>query len=181
MEIVETVATGECCLPPAYECERRSYWLRKAEEAQPVLLTEDCAQQTAADSLGIAVLRIAKCDLVINYTQLLYDQDCLVRTIGVHLDTLQLFSQAQGIGTDRKGRCQTAKLKPIRLPRGKGVPNSPLVRLDSSTVEEEREHARAMRKAIRHDSSVTSEKTPEDDAVSPKAVPPQGKAEGKSR
>jgi len=174
MEILETVTTGECCLPPAYECERRSYWLRRTEGAQPVLLTEDCAQQIGADTLGVATMRITKCDLIINYTELFEDDDCLVRTIGIHLDALQLFGQAEGTGKYRKDRCQASKTKPVRLPQGKGISGSPLVRLDSPTVEEEREHARLTRKAMRYNASPTSDK-PQVDNVVP------GKAQGKGQ
>jgi hypothetical protein len=174
MEILETVTTGECCLPPAYECERRSYWLRRTEGAQPVLLTEDCAQQIGADTLGVATMRITKCDLVINYTELFEDDDCLVRTIGIHLDALQLFGQAEGTGKYRKDRCQASKTKPVRLPQGKGISGSPLVCLDSPTVEEEREHTRLTRKAMRYNASPTSDK-PQVDNVVP------GKAQGKGQ
>ena len=181
MEIVETVTTGECCLPPAYECERRSYWLRNSEGTQPVLLTEDCVQQSGADTLGVARMRITKCDLVINYTQLLYDDDCLVRTIDIHLDALQLFGQAEGAGKYRKDRCQVSKTKPVRLPRGKGTSGSPLVRLDGPTVEEEREHARLTQKAVRTSADVTPDKNKKNNVASPDAAQPDGNAKGKTR
>ena len=181
MEILETVTTGECCLPPAYECERRSYWLRRAEGAQPVLLTEDCAQQIGADTLGVATMRITKCDLIINYTELFEDDDCLVRTIGIRLDALQLFGQTEGTGKYRKDQCQASKIKPVRLPQGKGILGSPLVRLDSPTVQEEREHARLAQKAVRTGADVTPDKNKKDNVASPDAAQPDGNARGKTR
>jgi hypothetical protein len=146
-----------------------------------VLLTEDCAQQIGADTLGVATIKITKCDLVINYTELFEDDDCMVRTIGIHLDTLQLFSQAEGTGKHRKDRCQSRKTKPVRLPRGKGISGSPLVRLDSPTVEEEREHARLTRKTMKYNGSVTSNKTQENKVVAPKAAQPEEKVKGNSQ
>jgi hypothetical protein len=181
MEILETVTTGECCLPPAYECERRSYWLRRAEGAQPVLLTEDCAQQIGADTLGVATMRITKCDLVINYTELFEDDGCQVRTIGIRLDALQLFGQTEGTGKYRKDQCQASKTKSVRLPRGKGTSGSPLVRLDGPTVEEEREHARLTQKALRTGADVTLDKNKKNNVASPDAAQPDGNAKGKTR
>jgi integrase len=109
-----------------------------------VLLTEDCAQQIGADTLGVATIRITKCDLVITYTELFEDDDCLVRTIGIHLDALQLFGQVEGTGKYRKDRCQASKIKPVRIPRGKDIPGSPLIRrrtvLPSAVITPLREH-----------------------------------------
>jgi hypothetical protein len=181
MEIVETRTTGECCLPPTYECERRSYWLRTAERTQPLLLTEDCAQQMGADTLGVATMRTTKCDLVINYTELFEDDGCQVRTVGIHLDALGLFGETEGTGKQRKDRCQAGKTKPIRYPRGKGISGSPLVRLDGPTVEEEREHVRLTQKAARTSANLTPDKNKKNNVASPDAAQPDWNAKGRTR
>jgi hypothetical protein len=146
-----------------------------------VLLTADCAQQIGADTLGVATMKIAKCDLVINYTELFEDEGCLIRTIGIRLDTLQLFGQAESTGRYRKDRCQASKAKPVRLPRGKGIAGSPLVRLDGPTVDEEQEHARLTQKAVGTGADVSPDKNKKNDVASPDAAQPDGNAKGKTR
>jgi hypothetical protein len=56
-----------------------------------------------------------------------------------------------------------------------------LVRLDSPTVEQEREHARLTGKAMKYNGSVTSNKTQGNNVVSPKAAQSEEKVKGNSQ
>jgi hypothetical protein len=143
MEIVVTMAST----PPTEddECQRRAYWLRRAGETQTVLLTEDCEVQIGAGTLGTVTTEIRNCDVLLSYVEHFEDRGCLVRNIGIHLDTLQLFGQTQATGLKKKGKCETGKPRPIRLPHGKGVAGAPVVELNGLTVRDILERRRDAR------------------------------------
>ena len=129
-----------------HDCRRRSFWLSRATSTPPVLLAEDCVAQIGADSLGTAKLEVEKCDLRFRYLQYLYDDNCMIREVGIHLDSLRLFGQAESIGVIRKGECKTTKRRAIRLQPGKGTVESPMVALDGPTVQEIHERERSLKR-----------------------------------
>jgi hypothetical protein len=133
MKIVDTRSTlGPTEPDGSAECVGRSYWLVRGADASPVLLAEDCEIQTGAATTGTSTIEIKKCDIFFKYMEQEYDDECLVREVGVHLDTLKVFKQIERDGVVRKNECKsrTAKRRTIRLPQGKGVADSPLIDLD---------------------------------------------------
>ncbi len=116
------------------ECVGRSYWLVRGADASPVLLAEDCETQTAAATTGTATFRIENCNLLFKYVEIEWDDACFIREIGLHLDTLQVFTETQRDGVIRKDQCKgrASRRRAIHLPRGKGVTGNPLIELDGS-------------------------------------------------
>jgi hypothetical protein len=127
------------------DCQRRSFWLSRATSTSPVLLAEDCVDQTGADSLGTAKVEVEKCDLRFRYLQYLYDDNCMIRDVGIHLNSLALFGETESVGVMRKGECRSTKRRAIHLPPGKGVVGAPLVALDGPTAQEVRERERILK------------------------------------
>jgi hypothetical protein len=134
MKIVDTRSTMGPTEPDGNgdECAGRSYWLVRGADASPVLLAEDCDSQTGAATTGTATIEIKQCDVLFKYMEFQYDDECLVREVGIHLDTLKVFKQTERAGVVRKNECksQTGRRRTIRLPQGKGVADSPLIDLD---------------------------------------------------
>jgi hypothetical protein len=85
-----------------------------------------------AATTGASTIEIKKCDILFKYMEHTYDDGCLVREVGIHLDTLKVFKQTERDGVVRKDECKsrTARRRTIRLPRGKGAAESPLIELD---------------------------------------------------
>lgn len=115
-----------------FECVARAYWLVRGADASPVLLTEDCESQTSSATTGTATLQIDRCDILFNYIEYTYDDGCLLREVGIHLNSLRVFREAERDGIVRNGECKsrTSRRRTIRLPRGKGDSESPLVEID---------------------------------------------------
>jgi hypothetical protein len=133
MKIVDTRSTMGPTEPDgAAECVGRSYWLVRGADASPVLLGEDCVTQMGAATTGASTIEIKKCDILFKYMEHTYDDGCLVREVGIHLDTLKVFKQTERDGVARRNECKsrTAKRRTIRLPQGKGVADSRLIDLD---------------------------------------------------
>jgi hypothetical protein len=148
--IVETMLAGnEDSQSSSHDCPLRSHWLCPSGSSAPVFLFEDCTTQIGAATLGTATMETKKCDIVVRYVEHLWDTECRVRIVGVHLDTLQLFGETERSGVDHGGNCKTGTAVPIQLPRGKGTTDSPLVELDGPTVKDLRSHGRAASARLR--------------------------------
>lgn len=145
MKVVDTRSTmGPTKPDDAAECVGRSYWLVRGADSPPVLLAEDCEVQTGAASTGTSTILIEGCDALFKYTESKWDDDCIIREVGIHLSTLQPFKETEREGVLRKDVCRirVPKQRAIRLPRGKGGADSPLIKLDGPTARESRAHER---------------------------------------
>ena len=141
MRIVDTMSTTGPTAPDGDpECPGRSYWLVRGADASPVLLAEDCVTQIGAATTGASTIEIKKCDILFKYMEHTYDDGCLVREVGIHLDTLKVFKQTERDGVVRKDECKsrTARRRTIRLPQGRGVADSPLIDLDGRDLRDTR-------------------------------------------
>jgi hypothetical protein len=142
MKIVDTRSTMGPTEPDnnGDECVARSYWLVRGADASPVLLAEDCEFQTGSATTGTATIEVKRCDISFKYVEYEYDDECLVREVGIHLDALKVFKQTERAGVVRRNECRsrTAKPRTIRLPRGKGVADSPLIHLDGRDLRDTR-------------------------------------------
>ncbi len=137
MKIVDTMSTTGPTAPDGDpQCAGRSYWLVRGADASPVLLAEDCVTQMGAATTGTSTIEIKKCDVLFKYMEYTYDDGCFIREVGIHLDTLKVFRETEHDGVVRKNECKsrTTKGRAIRLPRGKGVADSPLIELDGRNL-----------------------------------------------
>ena len=136
MRIVATVSTVGPFQPDGNgdECVARSYWLVRGAPA--VLLAKDCEIQTGAATTGTASVEIRDGNLFFKYVEVKWDDECVVRDVGIHLDMLHVFREAERAGKIRKDDCksQTPRWRTIPLQRGKGDAGSPLIELDTRTV-----------------------------------------------
>jgi hypothetical protein len=133
-KLIETRSTIGATKPDAdAECVQRSHWLIR-DDATPVLLAEDCERQTGAATTGTSIIQVVGCDATFRYVELKWDDECLIREVGVHLNTLGLFKQAEREGVVRKNECKgrAARQRPIHLHQGTGTADSPLVGLDGA-------------------------------------------------
>ena len=141
MKIVDTRSTMGPTEPDGGdECVGRSYWLVRGADASPVLLAEDCEIQIGAATTGTSTIEIKKCDVLFKYMETGYDGECLVREVGIRLDSLKVFKQTERNGVMRRNGCKTRTAKPrtIRLPQGKGVADSRLIDLDGRDLRDTR-------------------------------------------
>ena len=134
-KLIETRSTMGSTKPDAdAECVERSHWLIR-DDSTPVLLAEDCEIQTGAATTGTSTIQIEKCAVTFRYVEQEWDDECIVREVGVHLNGLGIFKESERDGVIRKSRCtsRAARQRPVHLHRGKGTEDSPLVELDNPT------------------------------------------------
>jgi hypothetical protein len=132
-QIMETRSTMGSTKPDAdAECVERSHWLIR-DGGTPVLLAEDCESQVGAATTGTSTVQIEKCALTFRYVEQEWDNECIVREVGIHLNGLGIFKESERNGVIRKSGCMSraARQRPVHLCRGKGTEDSPLVELDS--------------------------------------------------
>jgi hypothetical protein len=137
-KIMETRSTMGSTKPDAdAECVERSHWLIR-DGGTPVLLAEDCESQVGAATTGVSTIQIEKCALTFKYVEQEWDDECIVREIGIHLDELGIFRESERDGVIRKSKCtsRTGRQRPVHLRRGRGTAESPLIELDNSLTQE---------------------------------------------
>jgi hypothetical protein len=143
-KIMETRSTMGSTKPDAdAECVERSHWLIRAG-GTPVLLAEDCESQVGAATTGTSTIQIEKCALTFRYVEQEWDDECIVREVGIHLNGLGIFKESERDGAIRKSGCTSrARQRPVHLRRGKGTEDSPLVELDNPAKQEIRSRREA--------------------------------------
>jgi hypothetical protein len=137
MKVVDTRFTMGPFQPDGdFECLERAYWLVRGADAPPVLLAEDCEDQTSSATTGTSTIQIDRCNILFKYMEYTYDHGCLLRDVGIDLRSLLVFKEAERDGTVRNGGCRsrTSRRRTIRLPRGKGDSESPLVEIDGPNL-----------------------------------------------